>query len=132
LKKTRIYILLGEFVYVVLYFALFSKPLYTSGYFIELARALYYIFGIVVGIIILLILNKSYFHWSSMAFWTYSIALIVLIVWIPAIANVLGGGFPSYYYARGYRSFFELPEYFKDVNSGYWDNKPFIWGNLRR
>lgn len=110
--KKLSWVFLCEFIYVLLYFALFSRPLYRYGNIIET----YYPIGIGIGVAVLLILNKTIFHWQTKTLSYNVLALVAMMFIVPRIVNIFAGGLLRDFYVRGYENLFHLPKYFKDVN----------------
>lgn len=102
--------LLCSMLFSVVYFVFFSKSLYRTGYIINL----YYPGAILLGIIVLLILNKKFWRLERLGLAVAIMGLIALIFVIPLVSDWFWGGHLKCLYVRGY-NLFEIVSYYREV-----------------
>ncbi len=110
IMKKVIISLLCSMLFSVVYFVFFSKSLYRTGYIINL----YYPGAILLGIIVLLILNKKFWRLERLGLAVAIMGLIALIFVIPLVFDCFWGGHLKRLYVRGY-NLFEIVSYYREV-----------------
>ena len=112
MKQQIVYMLLYGLGFNLVYFILFSQPLYRTGYFINL----YYPGALLFGIGGFLLLNGLFWKLERGWCWTAVGCFVVLVFLIPFVIKCCFGNTLRDFYVRGYENLLHLMEYYKDVH----------------
>ena len=108
--KEVIISLICSMLFSLVYFVFFSKSLYRTGQIINL----YYPGAILLGIILLLVLNKRFWGLERFYLAAAIFGLVALIFVIPLVFDFFWGGQLKRLYVRGY-NLFEIASYYREV-----------------
>ena len=102
--------LLCSMLFTIVYFVFFSKNLYRAGYIINL----YYPGAILLGITLLLVLNKMFWELERLYLAAAIFGLVVLIFAIPLVCTLFWEKQLRDLYGRGY-NLLEIVSYYREV-----------------
>lgn len=98
--------------FTVVYFIFFSRIIYQGGNF----RELYYLTGLIVGIIIITVINKK--HLKEPVKWIVCVIIFVIIfLGFKILCDLLFEDALINFYSSGYRNLLQYPRYLVDRKS---------------
>lgn len=109
--KKLFFSLVCSILFSLIYFVFFSKSLYRTGNIINI----YYPGAILLGIIVLLILNKKFWSLNHIYLIIAIFGMIVFIFVIPLLFDALFGAQLRDLYLRGYENLLDIVSYYRDV-----------------
>lgn len=109
--KKLVFSLLFSVLFSFVYFVFFSKSLYRTGNIINI----YYPGAIILGIIVILILNKYFWSMNNICLIVAILGMVVFIFLIPLLFDALFGAQLRDLYLRGYENLLDIVSYYRDV-----------------
>jgi len=111
MKRPLLRAVLFGLVWNLLYFALFSRPLYRAGYFIPT----YHPLGLLFGAVSCALMSRFRWKLEKPKFWLAMGWILLLVFLIPVIMDLCFGYTLRDFYLRGYENLFRLGDYYRDV-----------------